>query len=119
MFGTESLEPREAAWLFATMGVVPANAERATTEAAIAAAGLRIDRVVELSSEWGEWAQEQSGKPGRKLLHAARLRRERKTFTERYGEAAYELMVGDCFWHVYAMIGKLTRCVYLLTCPFP
>jgi hypothetical protein len=25
--------------------------------------------------------------------------------------------LGDCIWHVYAMIGKLTRKVYLLTSP--
>jgi hypothetical protein len=49
------------------------------------------------------------------LLHAARLRREKKIFIDRYGEAAYAMMVGDCFWHVYAMIGKLTRRVYVLT----
>jgi SAM-dependent methyltransferase len=115
MFGTELLEPREAAWLFAAMGVVPGSADPASTDAAIAGAGLRVERVVELSSEWGEWAQERNGKPGRKLLHAARLRREKKIFIDRYGEAAYELMVGDCFWHVYAMIGKLTRRVYVLT----
>jgi SAM-dependent methyltransferase len=115
MFGTELLEPREAAWLFATMGVVPGSADPASTDVAIAGAGLRVERVVELSSEWGEWAQERNGKPGRKLLHAARLRREKKIFIDRYGEAAYQLMVGDCFWHVYAMIGKLTRRVYVLT----
>jgi SAM-dependent methyltransferase len=115
MFGTESLEPREAAWLFATMGVVPGSADPASTDAAIAAAGLRVEHVVELSSEWGEWAQERNGKPGRKLLHAARLRREKKIFIDRYGEAAYEMMVADCYWHVYAMIGKLTRRVYVLT----
>jgi len=49
------------------------------------------------------------------LLHAARLRREKKIFIARYGEAAYEMMLGDCLWHAYAMIGKLTRRVYVLT----
>jgi hypothetical protein len=27
------------------------------------------------------------------------------------------MMLGDCLWHVYGMIGKLTRCVYLLSRP--
>jgi len=27
------------------------------------------------------------------------------------------MMLGDCLWHVYAMIGKLTRRVYLLSVP--
>lgn len=117
MFGGEALEPREAAWLWATMGVVPASADPAATESAIAAAGLHVDERVEVGSEWGEWAQERGGKPGRKLLHASRLLRATDTFTARYGEAAYDMMLGDCLWHVYAMLGKLTRRIYLLSAP--
>lgn len=117
MFGTELLEPREAAWLWDTMGVVPASADPARTDAAIARAGLRVDLCLAVGSEWGEWAQERRGQPGRKLLHAARLRRGRATFTERFGEAACDMMLGDCLWHVYAMIGKLTRRVYVLSSP--
>ena len=29
--------------------------------------------------------------------------------------AGDELMLGDCLWHVYGMIGKLSRRVYLLS----
>jgi SAM-dependent methyltransferase len=115
MLGTDGLEPREAAWLWDTMGVVPASADPACVEAAIAAAGLRIDRCVEVGAEWGEWAQEHGGHGGTKLLHAARLRRGRGSYVERYGQAAYDMMLGDCLWHVYAMIGKLTRRIYLLS----
>jgi hypothetical protein len=65
----------------------------------------------------GEWSQEHQGKPGRKLLQAARLIRDPDRYLERFGRASYDLMLGDCLWHVYAMIGKLTRRVYLLTAP--
>jgi SAM-dependent methyltransferase len=115
MSGTELLEPREAEWLWGVMGVVPTSADPATTERAIAAAGLRIDECLELGTEWGEWAQERQGKPGRKLLHAARLIRGRASYVEQFGSDAYEMMLGDCLWHIYAMIGKLTRRVYLLS----
>ena len=107
MFGSELLEPGEAAWLWATMGVVPENADPARTEAAIAAAGLRIDERLEIGSEWSEWAEERHGSASRKLLHVSRLRRNRAGYLKRYGQAAYEMMLGDCLWHVYAMIGKL------------
>jgi SAM-dependent methyltransferase len=117
MFGGDRLEPAEAGWLFETMGVVPASAEPAATEAAIAAAGLRVAQRLSLGTEWGEWAQEHGGKPGRKLLHAARLLRGRESYVERYGQAAYDMMLGDCLWHVYGMIGKLTRRAYLLVVP--
>jgi hypothetical protein len=36
MFAGEFLEPREASWLWSTMGVAPASAEPSHTEAAIA-----------------------------------------------------------------------------------
>jgi len=115
MFGTDRLEPREAEWFWRTMGVVPASADRARTEAAISAAGLQIDDCIDLSSEWGEWAEEQSGKTGRRLLYASRLLRDPQRYVAEFGQAAYEIMLGDCLWHVYAMIGKLDRRVYVLS----
>ena len=115
MFGSELLEPREAAWLWATMGVVPDSADPARTEAAIAAAGLRIDERLEIGSEWSEWVEERHHSASRKLLHASRLQRNWASYLERYGRAACDMMLGDCLWHVYAMIGKLTRRVYLLS----
>ncbi len=119
MFGSELLEPREAAWLWATMGVVPQSADPARTEAAIAAAGLRIDERLEIGSEWSEWAEERHHSVSRKLLHASRLQRNRASYLERYGQAACDMMLGDCLWHAYAMIGKLSRRVYLLSSDGP
>jgi hypothetical protein len=101
------------------MGVVPENADPARTEAAIASAGLRIEERLEIGSEWSEWAEEHHASVGRKLLRAARLRRNRAAYLERYGQAACDMMLGDCLWHVYAMIGKLHRRVYLLSCGGP
>lgn len=114
MFAGDRLEPREAEWLWKALGVVPTSADRARTEAAISAAGLRIDDCIDLS-EWGEWAEEQSGKGGRRLLYAARLMRDPRRYIARFGQAAYEIMLGDCLWHVYGMIGKLERTVYVLS----
>lgn len=117
MFGTEMLEAREADWLWSTMGVMPASADVGQAEAAMTASGLDIDQCIDLSSEWGEWAEEHHGGPNRKLLHAARLLRDPARFAGRYGRDAYDMMLGDCLWHVYAMIGKLTRRVYVLSSP--
>lgn len=117
MFGTDRLEPREARWLFSTMGVVPSSADPRRTEEAVAAAGLRVDERVELGSEWGEHAEESSGAPSRKLLHAARLLRDPERYVTRFGQAAYDIMLGDCLWHVYRMLGKLSPRVYLLSVP--
>jgi len=115
MFGTDRLEPREASWLWATMGVVPENARPECTEAAIAHAGFRVEKCVELGSEWGEWAEERSGQGTRQLLHAARLLRSPERYRAQFGLAAYDIMLGDCLWHVYRMIGKLSPRIYLLS----
>jgi SAM-dependent methyltransferase len=115
MFGTERLEPLEADRLWRAMGVVPASADPARTDAAIAAAGLHVDDCIVLGSEWGEWAEEQFGKPGRRLLYASRLLRDPERYVARFGQWAYEIMLGDCLWHVYAMIGKLERRAYVVS----
>lgn len=113
-FGTERLEPREAAWLWKTMGVLPTSADPRRTETAIKAAGLRIEKLIELGSEWGERAEEDSGDASRRLLRAARLLRAPERYIARFGQAAYEIMLGDCLWHIYRMIGKLSPRAYVL-----
>ena len=114
-FVTESLTPREAEWLASTPGFVPANADPAYTEAEIAAAGFRVDERIDVGIEWREWSEEQTGNEGRQLLHAARLLRDPDPYIERYGRTAYDIMLGDCLWHVYHMIGKVSARVYVLS----
>jgi ubiquinone/menaquinone biosynthesis C-methylase UbiE len=114
MFGTDRLEPREAAWLWATLGVVPANTNPQHIEAAFAGAGFQIDECIELTSEGGERAQEETGDAGRRLIHAARLLRAPERYIAKFGRTAYDIMLGDCLWHIYRMIGKLSPRIYLL-----
>jgi ubiquinone/menaquinone biosynthesis C-methylase UbiE len=113
-FGTERLEPTEAAWFWRAMGVVPSSADIATTYAAIEASGLQIEEAVDLA-DWGEWAEERSHKSSERLLFAARLLREPDRYIAQFGPSAYEIMLGDCHWHVYGMIGKLTRRAFVLS----
>ena len=117
MFATSLLEPGEAAFLLPVMGCSPAAMRRGDTEAAIGDAGLRIDRCVMLGAEWGEYAQEHAQHPGRHLLHAARLIRDPDRYITRFGKQNYDIKLGDCLWHIYRMIGKLSSRVYLLSAP--
>jgi SAM-dependent methyltransferase len=117
MFATSRLEPAEAAFLLPVMGCSAAAMRPENTEAAIASAGLRIDRCVVLGTEWGEYAQEHGPQPGRHLLHAARLIRDPDRYTARFGQENYDIMLGDCLWHIYRMIGKLSSRIYLLSAP--
>lgn len=111
MLGTDRLEPREASELFQLARLegdafVPGNLEAAM-------AGFRIDERVEIASQWGE--VDNGRKPGERLLWAARLRRDPERYIEQFGRANYEVMLADCLWHVYAMLGKLSRRAYVLT----
>jgi hypothetical protein len=84
---------------------------------AIQAAGLTLEQRVDYGSEWGEAAQERSGEPGRRLVHAARLLRAPDRYVEEFGETAYRIMLGDCRWHVYRMLGKLAGAAFLFRAP--
>ncbi len=76
--------------------------------------GLHVEDRTDFTSEWGEHGQEQRGAPGRRLVHAARLLRAPDRYIEEFGAANYEIMLGDCLWHVYRMIGKLTGVALVL-----
>jgi len=115
MFGTDRLEPREAEWLWKTMGVVAASADPQHTEAALAAAGLQVEQRLDIGTEWGEWTEVRAATSSRQLLHAARLLRAPERYVAQFGQAACDIMLGDALWHVYAMIGKLTSRAYLLS----
>ncbi|ADD43585.1 class I SAM-dependent methyltransferase [Stackebrandtia nassauensis] len=117
MFATDTLEPNEAAWLFSTMGCIPSSMDPTRSEAAMMASGLSIERRLVLGTQWGERGQETTGKGGRKLLHAARLLREPERYVSRYGRSNYDIALGDCLWHVYRLIGKLSDRVYRLRRP--
>ena len=108
-------KPREAAWLWQTMGVVPASTDPRLVERAFEAGGLAVDERIVIGTEWGESAEERSGRVSRKLIHASRLRRDPHRYIERFGRPAYEIMLADCHWAVYAAIGKLSRHVWLLS----
>ncbi len=104
---TDLLAPDEADWLFDVMGVVPDSADPAVIDRAVADSGLEVVDTFDLAAEWGEFGQEQDGHAGRALLHLARLLREPERYRAEFGTAAYDVMLGDCRWHVYRMMGKL------------
>lgn len=106
----------EARWFNShEMGFGPARSVRPTdVEAAIARAGLVLRQRVDYGSEWGEAGEERSGAGGRRVVHAARLLRQPQRYIERYGETNYRIMLVDCLWHVYRMIGKLWGVAFLI-----
>ncbi|TMC12021.1 MAG: class I SAM-dependent methyltransferase [Chloroflexi bacterium] len=115
LFATRLPPPEDVEWLWRTFANAPTAHHGAAVEAAIAGAGLRIDERIDLGSEWGELAEERAAQGTRRLLHAARLLRAPDRYAERFGRAAYDVMLADCYWHVYRMLGKTGGRVYLLS----
>jgi ubiquinone/menaquinone biosynthesis C-methylase UbiE len=114
-FAGELLEPREAARLYRALGVVPRNMAQAHVEEAFAAAGFRLLQKDVIASEWREQEVEAGQHSALDaLLHAARLLRNRRALTEKYGIARYEQALGDAQWYPFIMLGKLLPIVYLL-----
>jgi SAM-dependent methyltransferase len=110
-------EEARAFWAF-ELGYGHAHSVRpADVEVAVASVGLELRRRIDFAGEWGEYAQERTGAGGRRLVHAARLLRSPQRYVERFGEAAYRIMLGDCLWHVYRMIGKLHGAAFIFAKP--
>ena len=109
---TDRLEPREAMLLGALGRFDPGR-----MEVALRSAGFDLEDFIELGGEIGEHIEEETGEAGRRLRHAARLLRAPERYVERFGQRAYDIMLADCFWHVYRMIGKLSGRIYLLRTP--
>lgn len=114
---TPLLTAAEAASLLPVMGVVQSSMEAGAHDAAITRSGLRVDADLDLGSEWGEHAEEESARASAALLRVARLRREPDRYRAAFGDAAYDVMVGDSLWHVYRMLGKLSSRILVLTRP--
>ena len=108
---TDRLLSEEATGPLADLADHPSADELRT---AATAGGLLVDECLVLGSEGGEWGEERSGAAGRRLVHAARLLRDPDRYITRFGRTNYGIMLGDCFWHVYRMLGKLSGSVWVL-----
>lgn len=109
------MDEREAAEFHArgrTPSLRPADVDEALTTA-----GLVVDERVDYQGEWGERRQELEGDPGRRLLYASRLLRQPERYISQFGRDNYDIMLGDCLWHVYRLIGKLAGYACTFTRP--
>jgi SAM-dependent methyltransferase len=80
----------------------------ADIEAPLERAGLELTERLDLGGEWGERTQELEGTAGERLLFASRLLRRPERYLAEFGRDNYDIMLGDCLWHVYRLIGKLS-----------
>lgn len=117
LVSTPRLAANEGDWLFGVMGIQRSSTDPQVLDHAISACGLEVVDTVDLASEWGEWSEETSGRASRALLHLARLLRHPERYRAEFGDAAYDVMLGECRWHVYRMLGKLAGRIDVLRRP--
>ena len=83
-------------------------------EAALARAGLRTERTVEVGTEWREHAEERHQPVSRALLRLARLRRQRDAVIADHGRDVHDHIEANLHWEVFQLLGKLAPVVLVL-----
>ena len=114
-FATDRMEPKEAAFLYPSLAVVPESMDPSRLETEAAQAGLTVASTDVIGSEWREaWEEDGTRRTADQLLQAARLFRGRDHLLEELGDTMYRVELANAIWGVYQMIGKLEPRVYVL-----
>jgi SAM-dependent methyltransferase len=109
---TDALEPREAAWLFDAVAIVPESTDAGAIEMRAAEAGLTLVSKTELGSEWRErMLEDGTWSANDALLQLSRLRRSGANLDDPR-VAAY---AADKVWGIYQLLGKTCPTVYVWT----
>ena len=111
---TERMEPKEAAWLHASFGLVPESMDEGAVEVAFQAAGFQMHSKEPLGSELMEWVEEHEGRASRELMRLARMLRKKEYYQELLGTGRYEVALANYHRAIYILLGKLCPTLYVL-----
>ena len=114
---TDRLTPAERTMLTHSMGNVDENLDRSRIEAAFDTAGLTIESVRPIGTEWREHAEERTQPVSRALLRLARLGRQEAMITAQHGQDIFDHVEANLHWELFQFLGKLSSLVYLLRAP--
>jgi SAM-dependent methyltransferase len=107
---TDALEPREAAWLFDAVAIVPESTHAGVIESRAADAGLTRVTKTELGGEWRErMLEDGTWSANDALLQLSRLRRSGANFEDPRVTAC----AADKVWGIYQLLGKTCPTVYV------
>jgi ubiquinone/menaquinone biosynthesis C-methylase UbiE len=113
-FATNRLDGGDLAMMRRHLGWLEDNVRRDQMEAAFAAVGFAIERVVEVGTEWREYAEERTQPASRALLRLARLRRQRAHIVSWRGQEIYDHIEANLHYEVFLFVGKLEPVVHVL-----
>jgi len=101
---TERMEPKEAAQLYTSLGLIPQSMEEASVEAAFQAAGFQMHSKEQLGSELMEWVEEHEGRASRELMRLARMLRKQERYEKLLGASRYEVALANYHWVVSILL---------------
>lgn len=113
VFATPYLESKESARLCADLANVPDRLDAELFERIVGAAGLDIETMDPVASEWLESSLEDESAEKR-LLMAAHLNRDGDHLVEVMGVVPFRVVQANNLWTIYRMIGKLEDRVYVI-----
>lgn len=113
-FSTDSMEPKEAESLYASLGMVAENLDRSGVETLFSKSGLRIHSSETIGGELLEYYDERDGRYGRELMRLARMLRAKERFIAELGELQYATAQALYRWGIYLLLGKLRSTIYVL-----
>lgn len=116
-YATERMEPKEAARIYAALGIVPENTSPSYVEGCFAEAGLQILTNQTIGSELMQYYEERDGRCTRELMRLARMIQAKEKFLAELGEANYEVTSALYHWVLYQLLGKLSSAIYTLKNP--
>ncbi len=109
---TASLEPREAAWLFGALAIVPESTDPELIEKRAADSGLTLTSKTELGGEWRErMLEDGTWSANDDLAELSRLRRSGADF----GDPRVAAQAAGAAWGIYQLLGKTCPTVYVWT----
>lgn len=111
---TELLSAQDAAMMGRHLSNVDGNLDRSAIELAFNNAGLTIEEMRVVGTEWRELAEERTQPASRSLLRLSRLRRQRDDIVGNHGLDIYEHIEANLHWDVFQFLGKLEPLVYVL-----
>ena len=116
VFATERLEPGEAEAVHRPMGNIPTNYDRPRVERLLSEAGLSVERVEDVGTQWREYEEERTQSASEALLRLARLRHREAQIVAEFGQEEFDVEQASLHWLIYIFLGKLMPVMYVLRC---
>jgi ubiquinone/menaquinone biosynthesis C-methylase UbiE len=113
-FATDRLDGVDLEMMRHHLGWIDANVRRPSMERAFRDAGLDIEDVVEIGTEWKEHSEERAQSTSKSLLRLSRLRRQRDDIVAWRGQEIYDHIEANLHYETFLFLGKLEPTVHLL-----